>query len=69
MSEGSSIDTHLKEMEELMDKLSSISAPISEEDQVIILLGSLPLSFFTVGTALEACADDLTIQQQLIHHE
>ena len=59
-------------MKELTDKLSSIGAPISEEDQVITLLGSLPPSFSTVVTVLEACADDLTmdfVQQQLIHHE
>ena len=72
MSEGSSVDMHLKEMKELTDKLSSIGASISEEDQVVTLLGILPPSFSTVVTALEACADDLTmdfVQQQLIHHE
>ena len=72
MSESSSTDTHLKEMKELTDKPSSIGAPISEEDQVITLLGSLPPSFSTVITALEARADDLTmdfVQQQLLHHE
>ena len=72
MSEGNSIDVHLKEMKELTDELSSIGAPISEEDQVITLLGSLPPSFSTVATALKARVDDLTmdfVQQQLIHHE
>ena len=59
-------------MKELTDKLSLIGAPISEEDQVVTLLGSLPSSFSTVVTALEARVDDLTmdfVQQQLIHHE
>ena len=72
MREGNSIDMHLKEMKELTDKLSSIGAPISEEDQVVTLLGSLPSSFSNVVTALEARVDDLTldfVQQQLIHHE
>ena len=72
MSEGNSIDMHLKEMKELTDKLSSIGAPISEEDQVVTLLGSLPSSFSILVTALEARVDDLTmdfVQQQLIHHE
>ena len=72
MSEGNTIDMHLKEMKELTDKLNSIGAPISEEDQVITLLGSLPPSFSSVVTALEARVDDLTmdfVQQQLIHHE
>ena len=61
MNKGSSVDMHLKEMKELTDQLSSIGAPISEEDQVITLLGSLPPSFSTVVTALEARADDLTM--------
>lgn len=72
MSEGNCINMHLKEMKELTDKLSSIGAPISEEDQVVTLLGSLPSSFSIVVTALEARVDDLTldfVQQQLIHHE
>ena len=38
ISEGSSIDMHLKEMKELTDKLNSIGAPISKEDQVVTLL-------------------------------
>ena len=59
-------------MKELTDKLSSIGAPNSNEDQVVTLLGSLPSSFSTVVTALEARVDGLTmdfVQQQLIHHE
>ena len=72
MREGNSIDVHLKEMKELINKLSSIGAPISEEDEVVTLLGSLPPSFSSLVTALEAHVDDLTldfVQQQLIHHE
>ena len=71
MSEGNSIDMHLKEMKELTDKLSSIGAPISE-DQVVTLLRSLLPSFSAVVTAHEARVDNLTmdfVQQQLIHHE
>ncbi len=48
MSEDSSIETHIKEMKELTDKLSSIGSPISEEDQVVTLL------------FLEACLHHLT---------
>ena len=72
MSEGNSIEKHLKEMKELTDKLGSIGAPISEEDRVFTLLGSLPSSFSGVVTALEAHSGDLTmdfVQQQLINHE
>ena len=35
MREGNSLDMHLKEMKDLANKLSSIGAPISEEDQVV----------------------------------
>ena len=55
-------------MKELRNKLNSIAAPISEEDQVVTLLGSLPSSFSAAVTAL----DNVTmhfVQQQLIHYE
>ena len=57
MSEGTPINVHLKEMKMLADKLASIGAPVSEEDQVVTLLGSLPAPFATVVTALEARSD------------
>ena len=58
-------------MKELTDRLAAINAPISEEDQVVILLGSLPISYFTHVTALEA-RDAVTlsyVQQSLIRKE
>ena len=45
MKEGTSVDQHLKQMKDITDKLAAIGAPISEEDQVVTLLGSLPRSF------------------------
>ena len=72
MSEGTSIEKHLKEMKEVTDKLASIGAPISKEDQVVTLLGSLPSSYSTLVTALEARVDELKldfVQQALIHEE
>ncbi len=72
MKEGTSMEMHLKEMKEITDKLSSIGAPISEEDQVVTLLGSLPPSYSTVVTAIEARGDDLKldyVQQALTHEE
>ena len=72
MSEGTPINAHLKEMKMLADKLATIDAAVSEEDQVVTLLGSLPASFATVVTALEARSDALTmdyVQETLIHHE
>ncbi len=60
MTEGTSMEMHLKEMKEITDKLSSIGAPISE-DQVVTLLGSLPPSYTTVVTVIEAIGDDLKL--------
>ena len=37
---GTSIETHLKDMKEITNKLSAISGPIPEEDQVVTLLGT-----------------------------
>ena len=54
MCEGTPINVYLKEMKILADKLALIGSPVSEEDQVVTLLGSLPTSFTTIITALEA---------------
>ena len=70
--EGTSMETHLKHMKEITDRLASIGAPISEEDQVVTLLGSLPQSYSTIVTALEARVDNVNlpfVQQALIHEE
>lgn len=59
-------------MKEITDRLAAIGAPISEEDQVVTLLGSLPPSYSTLVTALEARADDVKlsyVQQALVHEE
>ena len=72
MKEGTSIQSHLKYMKKLTDKLAAIGAPISEEDQVVTLLGSLPSSYSMVVTALEAQVDDIGlkfVQQSLIHED
>ncbi len=71
MKESTSMETHLKEMKEITDKLASIGAPIAQEDQVVTLLGSLTQSYSTVVTAMEA-RSDLTlnyVQQALTHEE
>ena len=54
-----------------MDRLAAIKALTAEEDQVVTLLGSLPSSYSTLVTALEA-RDIISlnyIQQSLIHEE
>ena len=70
--EGTSIEMHLKHMKELTDRLAAIGAPIAEEDQVVTLLGSLPKSYSTLVTALEARGDNISlnyVQQALVHEE
>ena len=71
MKEGTSMEAHIKNMKELTDRLAAINAPIAEEDQVVTLLGSLPPSYSTLVTALEARdAVSLSyVQQSLIREE
>lgn len=72
MREGTSMEMHLKHMKEISDKLAAIGAPIAEEDQVVTLLGSLPQSYSTLVTALEARVEDVKlsfVQQALVHEE
>ena len=72
MKEGTSVDQHLKHMKDITDKLAAIGAPISEDDQVVTLLRSLPSSFATLITAIEARMDGVCLdyfQQALIHEE
>ena len=72
MTEGKSIQQHLKEMKELTDRLAAIQCPIDEEDQVVTLLGSLPRSYATLVTALETRTGKLdlaSVQQALTHEE
>lgn len=54
MKDGESVEAHLKRMKDIVNKLSAIKVTISEEDQVVTLLGSLPEGYSTVVTALEA---------------
>ena len=54
MKDDTSVEEHIKNLKELTDRLAAINAPIAEEDQVVTLLGSLPSSYSTLVTALEA---------------
>lgn len=44
MAENTSMERHLRHMRSITDKLASIKAPVTEEDQVATLLGSFPES-------------------------
>ena len=51
-------------MKEIIHKLASNGSPITEEDQLLMLLGGLCHSYFILVTALETHAnDDLTLSQ------
>ena len=72
MKQVTSVHQHLKYMKAITDKLAAIRAPISEEDQVETLLGSLPRSFAKLVTVLEARMDGVSldyVQQALIREE
>ncbi len=72
MEEGTKMETHLRQMKELTDRLAAIGAPVGEDDQVATLLGSLPEGYSTLVTALEAQVDDVQldfVQQALINEE
>ena len=71
MKEGTSMEAHLKHMKEITDRLAVIGTPLSEEDQVVTLLGCLPRSYSALVTALEACTDGVSLSfvQQALRHE
>jgi hypothetical protein len=59
-------------MSELCSQLQAIDVTVSEEDQVMTLLGSLPKSYSSLVTALESRTEQLTIeyvQQALLNEE
>ena len=58
------MEAHLKQMKEITDRLAAIGAPISEEDQVVTLLGSVPPSYSTLVTALESRIDGVIRSQE-----
>ena len=54
LKEGESVQKHVKEITELFNELSVIGETMDDEDRVVHLLASLPESFSTLVTALEA---------------
>ena len=57
LTNGGSMQEHLKAMTEVLDELSVIDEPVKEEDRVVYLLASLPDSYSMLVTALEASPD------------
>ena len=61
MQEGASVQEHIKEMREMTEKLAVMQSPISKEDQVMTLLGSLPDSYDSLVATLGAQADKMEL--------
>ena len=57
LKDGESVQGHIKAMTELFNELAIVGDAIEEEDRVVYLLASLPDSFNTLVTALEANED------------
>ena len=53
MGEGATMVEHLKGMKEITDRLSVMGSPVADEDQVAVLLCSLPSSYSMLSTAIE----------------
>ena len=72
LKEGDSLQLHLKSFIELFEELAVIGDAIEEEDRVINLLASLPDSYSTLVTALEAL-DEVpsweVVTERLLHEE
>ena len=52
--EGGSAEAHIHELKDLTDQLSIMGSPVSDEDQAMVLLLSLPPSFTALVTTLSA---------------
>ena len=61
LKEGTSVDQHHLKHKDITDKLTAIGAPISQEDQVVTLLGSLPRGLTTLVIAIEAGTDCVSL--------
>ena len=72
LKDGESVQDHIKAMTELFNELTIVGDAIEEEDRVVYLLASLPDSFNTLVTALEASEDVPKMEvvtERLLHAE
>ncbi|KAF1314268.1 Copia proteinlike, partial [Globisporangium splendens] len=70
MEEGDDELAHINEVKTLAEQLDAVGAPVSEDDLVITLLGSLSESYQFLITALESRSDTLTwklVTSRLLH--
>ena len=72
MQEGASVQEHIKEMREMAEKLAVMQSPVSEEDKVMTLLGSLPSSYDSLVATLGAQVGNMelsTVERSLLDEE
>ena len=72
MEEGDDVLEHINKLKTLAKQLDAVGAPVSEDDLVITLLGSLSDSFQFLITALESRATTLTwelVTSRLLHED
>ncbi|CEG45552.1 copia proteinlike [Plasmopara halstedii] len=72
MSEGDDVLEHINKIKTLAEQLDAVGAPVSEEDLVITLLGSLGESYSFLITALESRVDSLSwelVTSRLLHED
>ena len=72
LRDGDSVQDHIKAMTELLNELAIVGDAIEEEDRVVYLLVSLPESYNTLVTALEAHEEVPKIEvvtERLLHTE
>jgi len=72
MDEGDDVLAHINKVKTLAEQLDAVGAPVSEDDLVITLLGSLSDSYQFLITALESRSDTLTwelVTSRLLHED
>ena len=73
LEEGESVQEHIKTMTETFEELAVIGDAVSEEDQVVHLLASLPATYDMLVTALEAQSENVPkwelVTERLRHEE
>lgn len=73
LKDGESVHQHIKTMTEVFDALAVIGDAVTEEDQVVHLLASLPESYDMLVTALEAQSETVPkwelVTERLLHEE
>ncbi|KAG6578271.1 Copia proteinlike [Phytophthora cinnamomi] len=72
MAEGDDVLEHINKIKTLAEQLDAVGAPVSEDDLVITLLGSLSESYQFFITALESRADSLSwelVTSRLLHED